>query len=206
MWGQKYGKEGRELRGSPVHPGWLSHLPRVTHLLLPSVLVSHMLMIHQLKQTLVTWEQNSVGLKLWCSDLQHQQNLIPPPRITESETLGGGASKSVYSEVFLVGSVQFSHSVVSNSLRPCGLQHARPPCPPPTPRVYSNSCPLSWWWHPTMSSLVVPFSSRLQSFPASGSFPVSQFFTSGGQSIGASASASVLPMTVEDWFPLGWTS
>ena len=102
-------------------------------------------------------------------------------------------------------SVQFSHSVVSHCLRPYGLQHARPPCPSPTPRVYSNSCPLSWWYHPTISSAVIPFSSSLQSFPASGSFPVSQFFTSGGQSIGVSASATVLPMNIQDWFPLGWT-
>jgi len=82
---------------------------------------------------------------------------------------------------------------------------ARLPCPSPTPRVYSNSCPLSWWCHPTILSSVVPFSSCLQSFPASESFPVCQFFASGGQSIGVSASASVLPMNIQDWFPLGWT-
>ena len=101
--------------------------------------------------------------------------------------------------------VQFSHSVTSNSLRSYGLQHARPPCPSPTPGVYSNSCPLSRWYHPTISSSVVPFSSYFQSFPASGSFQMSQFFTSGGQSNGVSASASVLPMNIQDWFPLGWT-
>ena len=100
--------------------------------------------------------------------------------------------------------VQFSRSVVSDSLWPHGLQHTRPPCPSPTPRVYSNSCPLSLWYHPAISSSVVPFSSRLQSFPASGSFPMSQFFTSGGRSIGVSASTSVLPMSIQDWFPLGW--
>ena len=100
---------------------------------------------------------------------------------------------------------QFSCSVVSNSLWPHGLQHARPPSPSPTPGVYSNPCPLSRWCHPTISSSVFPFSSFPQSFPASGSFPVSQFFTSGGQSIGVSASASVLPMNTQDWFPLGWT-
>ena len=93
---------------------------------------------------------------------------------------------------------------MSNSLRPHGLQHARLPCPSPTPGACSNSCPLSRWCHLTFSSLVVPFSC-LQSFPASGSFPVSQFFTSGGQSTGVSASASVLPMNIQDWFPLGWT-
>ena len=102
-------------------------------------------------------------------------------------------------------SVQCSHSVVSDSLRPHGLQHARPPCPSPTPRVYSNSCPLSRWCHPTISSSVVPFSSHLQSFPASGSSQMSQFFASGGQSIGVSASASVLPINIQDWFPIGFT-
>ena len=91
------------------------------------------------------------------------------------------------------------------TLRPHGLQHARLICPSPTPRAYSNTCPLCWWCHPIISSSVVPFSSCLQSFPASGSFPMSQFFTSGGQSIRVSASASVLPMNIQDWFPLGWT-
>ena len=96
-------------------------------------------------------------------------------------------------------SVHFSHSITSDSLQPHGLQHAKPPCPsPPTPRIYSNSCPLSWGCHPTILSSVVPFSSRLQSFPASGSFQMSQFFASGGQSIGVSASASVLPMNIKD--------
>ena len=88
---------------------------------------------------------------------------------------------------------------------PHGLQHSRPPCPSPTPRVYPNSCPLSQWCHPTTSSSIVSFSSCLQSFPASGSFPVSQFFASGGQSTGVSASTSVLPMNPQDWSPLGWT-
>ena len=103
----------------------------------------------------------------------------------------------------LRSSVQFSRSVVSDSLRPHGLQHTRPPCPTPTPGVYPNSCPLSQWCHPTISSSVVPFSSHFQSFPASGSFPMRQFFTSGGQSIGVSA--SVLSMNIQDWSPLGWT-
>ena len=102
-------------------------------------------------------------------------------------------------------SVQFSRSAISDSLQPCGLQHARPPCPSPIPQACSNSCPLSRWCHPTISSSVVPLSSCLQSFPASGSFPRSQFFASGGQSIGVSASASVLPMNIQDLFPLGWT-
>ena len=102
-------------------------------------------------------------------------------------------------------SVQFRCSLVSNSSRPHGLQHARPPCPSPTPRVDSNSCPLNWWCHPTISCSVVPFSSCLQFFQASGYFLMSQFFTSGGQSIGVSASVSVLPMNNQDWSPLGWT-
>ena len=102
-------------------------------------------------------------------------------------------------------SVQFSRSVMSDSLWPHGLQHTRPPCPSPTPGVYPNSCPLSRWCHPTISSSVVPFSSRLQSFPAWGSFQVSQLFAWGGQSIGVSASASVLPINSQDWSPLGWT-
>ena len=100
---------------------------------------------------------------------------------------------------------QFRCSVVSNYLWPHGLQHARPPCPSIIPGVYSNSCPLSRWCHPTISSSVIPFSSRLQSFPASGSFEMSLFLASGGQSIGVSASASVLPMNIQDWFPLGRT-
>ena len=97
--------------------------------------------------------------------------------------------------------LQVTHEV----LRPHGLQHARPSCPSSIPRVYSNSCPLSQWCHPTISSSVIPFSSRLQSFPASGSFQMSQLFASDGQNIGVSASASVFPMNIQDWFPLGWT-
>ena len=91
------------------------------------------------------------------------------------------------------------------TLRPHEPQHARPPCPSPTPGVYPNPCPLSQWWHPTISSSVVPFSSQLQSFPASGSFQMSQLFASDGQSTGVSASISVLPMNTQDWSPLGWT-
>ena len=102
-------------------------------------------------------------------------------------------------------SVQFSRSVVSNSLWPHGPQQTRPPCPSPAPGVYSNSCPLSQWCHPTISSSVIPFSSCLQFFPASGSFQMSQFFASGGQSIGVSASATIHPMNIQDWFPFGWT-
>jgi len=102
-------------------------------------------------------------------------------------------------------SVQFNHLIVSDTLWPHGLQHARPPCPSPTPGACSNSCPSSQWCHPTISSSVVPFSSCLQSFTASGSFPKSQFFPSGSQSIGASASASILPVNIQNWFPLGLT-
>ena len=101
-------------------------------------------------------------------------------------------------------SVQFSCSVMSNSLRPHGLQHAWLSCPSPTPRTYSNSCPSYWWCHPTISSSAVSFSC-LQSFPASGSFQMSQLFASAGQNIGVSASTSVLPMNIQDWFPLGLT-
>ena len=103
------------------------------------------------------------------------------------------------------GSVQFSQSVVSDSLRPHESQHARPPCPSPTPRVNSNSCPSSQWCHPAISSSVIPFSSCPQSLPASGSFPMSQHFTWGGQSTGVSALASFLPKNTQDWSPLGWT-
>ena len=99
----------------------------------------------------------------------------------------------------------FSHSVMSDSLRPIGLQHARPPCPSPSPRACSNSCPLSQWCHPTISSSVVPFSSCLQPLPTSGSFLMSQLFASGGQSIGASALTLVLPVNLKDWFLLVWT-
>ena len=101
-------------------------------------------------------------------------------------------------------SVQFGCSVVSNSFQRHEPHHARLPCPLLTPGVYPNSCALCWWCHPTISSSVIPFSSYLQSFQASGSFPMSQFFASGGQSIGVSALASILPVNIQDWFPLGW--
>jgi len=104
-----------------------------------------------------------------------------------------------------VPSVQFSHSVMSDSSWPHEQQHARPPCPSPTPRVHPNPCPLSWWCHLTISSSVVLFSSCPQSFPVSGSFQTSQLFTSGGQNMGVSASASFRPRNIQDWFPLGWT-
>ena len=107
--------------------------------------------------------------------------------------------------IFSFSSVQSSHSVVSDSLRPHELQHARPPCPSSTPGVYPNPCPSSWWCYQAISSSVIPFSSCPQSLPASESFQVSQLFASGGQSIGVSGSTSVLPMNTQDWSPLGWT-
>ena len=117
-------------------------------------------------------------------------------------------STAIFTMIYSVQPVQFSCSVMSDSLQPHALQHARPPCPSPTLGVYSNSCPLSRWCHPTSSSSVVPFSSHLQSFPESGSFQMSQFFASCGQSIAASASASVLPMNTQNWSPswTGWIS
>ena len=121
----------------------------------------------------------------------------------------GSSNKVLYSSVSLPLQSKresVSHSIGSNSLQPHRLQHARPPCPSPTSGVYSDSCPLSRWCHPAISSSVVPFSSCLHSFPASGSFKISQFFTSGSQSIGVSALASVLPVNIQDWFPLGLTS
>ena len=126
-------------------------------------------------------------------------HLLQPGVKPASPTLAGGFFITQFS------SVQFSCSVVSDSLRPHESQHARPPCPSPTPGVYSNSCPLSQWCHPAISSSVVPFSSFPQSLPASGSFPMSQLFAWSGQSTGVSASASVLPRNNQYWSPLGWT-
>ena len=123
---------------------------------------------------------------------------------SSSGVLGSQNSTVNYRWCFF-SSVQFSRSVVSDSLRPHELQHTRPPCLSPTPGVHPNSCPLSHWCHPTISSSVILFSFHLQSFPASGSFQTSHFFASGGQSIGVSASASILPMNTQDWFPLGLT-
>ena len=120
------------------------------------------------------------------------------------EGMGNHLSKLAMRTSWTV-SVQFSRLVVSDSLWPHEPQHARPPCPSPTPRVYPNSCPVSWSWHPTISSSVTPFSSCPQSFPASGSFQMSQLFASGGQITEVSASTSVLPVNTQDWSPLGWT-
>ena len=111
----------------------------------------------------------------------------------------------IYRTSWVISSVQFSRSVVSDFFWPHGLQHARPPCPSLSPRVHSNSSPSSWWCHPAISSSVMPFSSCPQSLPASESFPMSQLFAWGGQSIGVSVSASVLPINTQDWSPLEWT-
>ena len=121
------------------------------------------------------------------------------------DTFCGHRSHSTGFKSLNFSSVQFSRSVMSDSFRPHESQHARPPCPSPTPGVYPNSCPLNQWCRPTISSSVVPFSSCPQSFPASESFPMSQLFAWGGQSIGVSASTSVLPMNTQDWSPLRWT-
>ena len=115
------------------------------------------------------------------------------------------ANKNVFWNLYYMSVSQFSHSVMSNSLPPHDLRHARPPCPSPTPGVHTNSCPLSRWCHPAISFSVVPFSSCPQSLPASESFPMSQLFAWGGQSIRVSASASVLPKNTQDWSPLEWT-
>ena len=146
------------------------------------------------------WEGNWV--LFWCAKSLIQfyvdgQGCVPSLLFDLRPKYGGGNEDN--------GSVQFSCLVTSNSLQPHGRQHARPLCPSPSPRVYSNSCPLSRWCHSTISSSIVLFSSHLQSFPASGAFPLSQFFVSGSQSIGVSASASVFPMNIQYWFPSGWT-
>ena len=137
----------------------------------------------------------------------HLQKLGAPWGWDRKNTLLRGGACAGTSCLYLIqfSSVQSRHSVMSYSLQSHGLQHARLPCPSPTPGAYSNSCPLSWWWHPTNSSSVIPFSSCLQFCPTSGSFPVNQFFASGGLSMRVSASASVLPINIQDWFPLGLT-
>ena len=153
---------------------------------------------------------NSPGQNTGVSSLSLLQRIFPTQdRIQVSSIAGGFFTSWVTREAqeYWSGfsSVQGSCSVVSDSLRPHEPQHSRPPCPSLTPRVHPNPCALSQWCHPTISSSVVSFSSCPQSLPASGSFPMSQLFSSGGQSIGVSASASVLPMNTQDWSPLGWT-
>ena len=138
----------------------------------------------------VCWWWSSIKSRLFVCILWHQNNSI---------------LEEIYWASWFFSLVQFNHSAVSDSLQPHESEHARPPCLSPAPRVYPNSCPLSQWCHPAISSSVIPFSSYLQSFPTWGSFQVSQHFTSGGQSIGVSASRSILPMNTQDWSPLGWT-
>ena len=151
---------------------------------------------------------NNNFFKFWLPCLCHKKvlHILAPLRscslaLKSSEIPTNKTSFST----FQFSSFQFSHSVMSHSLQPQELQHARPPCPSPTPGAYPNSCPLSQWCHTTISSSVVPFSSCPQSFPASESFQMSQLFASGGQSIGVSASTSVLPKNTQDCSPLGWT-
>ena len=140
-----------------------------------------------------------------CLHLLLPLTIFPSIRVFSNESVLHIRSPKYWSFSFRISSVQFSRSVVPSSLQPHGLQLARPPCSSSTPRVHPNPCPLSQWCHPTISSSVIPFSTCPQSFPASGSFQMSQFFQSGGQSIGLSASTSVLPMNTQDWSPLGWT-
>ena len=134
-------------------------------------------------------------------------SVLPKNSYVENLFLKGdnGIRRWGFAEVKAEWVSQFSHSVVSDSLRPQELQHTRPPCPSLTPGVHPNPCPLSWWCHPAISSFVIPFSFCPQSLPASGSFPMSQLFTWGGQRIGVSALASVLPVNTQDWSPLGCT-
>ena len=181
---------------------------------LASYLLQHLFLEkHPATHTGTVWWPTKPELPLDACYLSHESALKSPwihswgkVRVLSSKIEPGSPelqSNSLPFEPF--SSVQFSRSVVSNSLRPHGLQHARLPCPSPTPRAYSDSCLLSRWCILTTSSSVVPFYSCLQTFPASGSFPVSQFSASGGQSIGASVLASVLPVNIQHWFPLGWT-
>ena len=155
-------------------------------------------------ETRLTWEESSSKVFLVRGKMQEY---IWVKYMYTSDELKKCKIKS--SEVITLLRVsqfsQFSHSVVSNSLRPHELQHSRPPCPSPTPGVHSNSCPSSWWCHPAISSSVVPFSSCPQALPASESFPMSQLFAWGDQSTGVSALASVLPKNTQDWSPLKWT-
>ena len=138
--------------------------------------------------------------------LHEQRSLAGYIQPVESQRVGHDWTHTQFTNNHKIGhSVQFSRSVVSDSLRLHEPQHARTPCLSPTPRVHPNPCPSSRWYHPTISSFVIPFSSCPQSFPASGSFQMSQLFTSGGQSIGVSASTSVPPINTQDWSPLGWT-
>ena len=164
-----------------------------------TLFIAFYLCIWKFYQNLQMFEREEALLN---SVLSHRWQTVCTSFLTAKEM---GVSAAPY-DTLVGNSVWFSCSVMSDSLRPHGLQHARPPCPSSTPGVYPNSCPVSQWCRPTISSSVVPFSSCPQSFPASGSFRMSQLFTSDGQSIGVSASTSVLPVNTQDWSPLEWTS
>ena len=151
-----------------------------------------------------TWNQDDKALLSSSKHFKRGTCNISSPAIVTQRYKPWVKTKTPY-QPLLGSSVQFSRSVVSDSLRPHEPQHARPPCPSPTPGVYPNTCPSSWWCHPTISSSVVLFSSCPQSLPASGSFPMSQLFAWSGQSIEVSALASGLPKNTQDWSPLGWT-
>ena len=173
-------------QGTKILPAvWWSQKKKKTGIIIKTALPTSKVK-DNIKQYIEKGKQIWASMKIECPGWATPSSVEEKPRIVTS-------------------SVQFSHSVVSDSLQPHERQHARPPCPSPTPGVYPNPCPLSGWCHPTTSSSVIPFSSCPQSFPASGSFQMSQLFTSGGQSVGVSASTSVLPMNTQDWSPLGWT-
>ena len=164
-------------------------------------------MIQQLHSWVYLWKKQKHKFENIHAPKCSWQHYLQMPRHGSKVSINRWMHKKMWSILYITMeySVQFSCSVMSNSLRPHELQYARPPCPSPTPGVYPNSCPLSRWCHPTISSSVIPFSSCPQSLPASGSFPISQLFAWGGQSIGASASASVLPMNTQNWSPSEWT-
>ena len=175
--------------------GWFKHIMVIVHFISIIISTSPQIIRHQILELGDPCSRNNLGSRSSPCTGSASPHGFP---------LGGTFHYS-FCVVWITSSIQFIRSIMSNSLWPHGLQHARLTCPSPTPRAYSNARPLSRWCHPTSSSSVVPFSSCLQSFPASGSFPMNQFFASGGHSIGVSASASVLQVNIQDWFPLGWT-
>ena len=162
--------------------------------------------IYHPRKKLDHWnEDSSLIISGWAISSQVYADMMWPFKCSNFKDVSRDKKKSLTHNPENCSSVQFSHSVVSDSLQPHELPHTRPPCLSPTPWVYSNPCPLSRWCHPTISSFVIPFSSCPQSFPASQSFQMSQLFASSGQTIGVSASTSIPPMNTQDWFPLGWT-
>ena len=167
--------------------------------------MSDSLRLHGLQSTRLLCPWNSLGKNTGVRCHSLLQGIFPTQGLNPGFCITGRLFIFWATREVVVGSVQFSHSVLFHSLELHGLQQTRPPCPSTTNGVYLNWYPFRWWCHLTISSSVVRFSFRLQSFPASGSFQISQFFASGGQRIGVSASTSVLPMNIQDWFPLGWT-